>query len=108
MVALAPTRVSTVGKGWGYTWSPDGQHLAFLSERPSGQPLAWQRATEETKPLVERNDVDGLSWSPDGTEAVIALAGTGELWLVGSDGSNLRKLGDGRDPVWAWPPRAGR
>jgi Tol biopolymer transport system component len=108
VVTLIPGSVSTVGKGWGYTWSVDGRRLAFLSAKPAGRPMLWDRESGEVKTLLERDDVDGLSWSPDGKEIVVSLASGGGLWLAGSDGSNLRKLGDGRDPIWAWPPRAGR
>jgi hypothetical protein len=108
VVTLDPGHVSTAGKGWGYTWSPDGQRLAFLSAKPAGRPLVWDKATGAVKPLLEREDVDGLSWSPEGKELVLSLTTSGGLWLVGSDGSNLRKLGDGQDPVWSWSPRSGR
>lgn len=108
VVTLMPASVSTVGKGWGYFWSVDGQKLAFLSSKPAGKPMVWLRENGEIKALLERDDIDGISWSPDGKEIIVSLANGGGLWLAGSDGSNLRKLGDGREPIWAWPPRAGR
>ncbi len=108
VVTLAPSRVSTVAKGWGYSWSADGKGLAYLSAQAAGKPMVWNRETEESKTLLDRDDVDGLSWSPDGAEIVISLANAGGMWQVNSDGSNLRRLGDGRDPIWGWPPRAGR
>lgn len=108
VVTLAPARVMPVAKGWGYTWSPDGTRLAFISSAPAGRPMVWSRETGEVKPLLERDDVDGLSWSPDGKGLVYSLAGNGGLWLAGSDGANWRKWADGRDPVWAWTPQAGR
>lgn len=107
IVTLEPNQVRTVGQGWGYTWSPDGRWLAFIGRQPTGAPMLWQRSSGEVTPLGNRDDVDGLSWSPDGKELVLSVAGGG-LWLVASDGSNLRKLADGRDPQWAWLPRAGR
>ncbi len=108
VVTLVPLRVTTVGAGAFYTWSVDGKRLAFLGATPAGTPMVWDRENQQTRTLLERNDVDGLAWSPDGKEIVVSVAGGGGLWLASSDGSNLRKLGDGRDPVWAWPPRAGR
>jgi Tol biopolymer transport system component len=108
VVTLNPAVVRTVGSGGGYTWSSDGKRLAFLSATPAGAPIVWDRERTETRKLLERSDVDGLSWSPDGTEIVLSLASGNGLWLAASDGSNLRKLGDGRDPMWASSPRAGR
>ncbi len=108
VVTLEPGRATVVGPGWGYTWSPGGTRLAFLSAKDKGRPMVWNREKGESAVIVARDDVDGLSWSPDGKELVLSLADAGGLWLVGSDGSNLRKLADGRDPVWGWMPRAGR
>ena len=108
VLTMSPARVQVVGRGWGYTWSPDGRVLAFTSGQPSGQPMVWDRGSGGTRSLVERNDVEAISWSPDGRELVLSLANNAGLWLVGNDGANLRLLTDGRDPMWAATPRSGR
>lgn len=108
VVTLAPANVSTVGKGWSYTWSVDGQRLAYISAKPAGRPMIWTGQSGESTALLERNDIDGLAWSPDGALMLVSLVNTGGLWLVDSDSRDMLKLSDGRDPVWAWPPRAGR
>ena len=108
MVTLAPGGVRTIARGWAYTWSPDATQLAFLDTKPAGKPMVWDKESGALKPLLERTDVDGLAWSPNGKEIAFSLASGGGLWLAGSDGSKLRKLGDGRDPVWAATAHAGR
>lgn len=108
VVTLSPAGVTTVGPGAGYTWSSDGSALIFLSALPAGRPLRWERQSGQTSAILDRSDIDGLALSPDGTEIVFSVAGNNGLWLARRDGSDLRKLGDGRDPVWGWLPRAGR
>jgi dipeptidyl aminopeptidase/acylaminoacyl peptidase len=57
-------------------WSPDGKHLAFLSDR-DGQPGLYVMPTDggEARALLEKNrTVSSFSWSPDGTK--IAFIGT--------------------------------
>lgn len=108
VVSLTPSRVNLLGPGWGYTWAADGQALAYLSGQPAGAPMLWDRSSATSVRLGQSEPVDGLSFSPAGDQVVLSLPARGELWLVGRDGANLRKLVDGRDPVWAHPARSGR
>lgn len=108
VVTVAPAGVATVGPGAGYTWTKDGTALMFLSAAPAGRLLRWERQSGQTTAVLERGDIDGFALSPDGSQLVVSAAGNSGLWLARSDGSDLRKLGDGRDPVWTWLPRAGR
>ncbi len=42
---------------------------------------------------------DSPAWSPDGSR--IAFERSGEIYVVGSDGRGLRKLGQGTSPTWS-------
>lgn len=100
----------------GPRWSPDRSHIAYL--RGSGPqadlwvvPADGNGARQLTNtPGVGESDV---RWSPDGTTLAYARSSdrnrdgqldTGdpsEVWLIAADGSNARRLADGRDPAWA-------
>lgn len=109
-------------------FSPDGEHIAFRSERvPSG--IYVMEATGEN---VRRVAAEGFhpSWSPSGEEIVISEAGRdlpdvrnnepSELRIVNVETGALRVLtrGDAMQPAWSpsgeriayWymPPSAGR
>lgn len=86
-------------------WSPDGEWLAFLSDRSRKTELYVINITGSR--LVQLSDEPGvtwegpLSWSPDGK--LIALSGVreeqgGQRWvyLVGLDGSGARALSGSR------------
>jgi Tol biopolymer transport system component len=85
-------------------WSPDGSHIAFVrsdghaaglfvmeSDRSNEIRVARDLATSFS---VEPDILDTFAWSPDGT--MLAFAGGAEysttLFVVGTDGSNLRAL----------------
>jgi len=78
------------------TWSPDGQQLAFVSERDgnaeiyvmgvdgSGQTRLTTNAASDTAP----------SWSPDGSKIAFASSrdGNAEIYVMGVDGSGQTRL----------------
>jgi Tol biopolymer transport system component len=95
-------------------WSPDGRRIAFRSERfEDGRRLqslyvmgADGRGPRRLTPanLTVLADADGgLSWSPDGTRLVFDAARGLQpgIWIVRADGSGLRRLASGFEPVWA-------
>jgi Tol biopolymer transport system component len=51
-------------------------------------------------PILTGDFTGSLAWSPDGTR--IALERSPGLWVMGADGSNLKKLADsGTTPAWS-------
>jgi Tol biopolymer transport system component len=85
--------------------APDGHQLAYLSDE-GGHGNAWimDLDTNETRQLTSEHDpritLGVPVWSPDGTN--IALVSTRDtanwdflgLWVIGPDGSNLRRLAE--------------
>ena len=103
-----------LGADGGAAWSPDGRRIAFWSERFEGsqriRALYVMRADGSGRRrlspryLVVAEDAEGgVSWSPDGSRLAFQAARslrTG-IWVVRADGSRLRQLARGRDPVWS-------
>jgi dipeptidyl aminopeptidase/acylaminoacyl peptidase len=65
-------------------WRPDGQAIAFLSERhddrgirPGGQPFELDLASGEVRPLADVGSWSWVGYAPDGT---IHLAGIPDVW----------------------------
>ena len=57
-------------------WSPDGETIAFLSERNDGQTQVWLLSLHggEAQRLTETpQDVEDFAWSPDGRRIVLVL-----------------------------------
>jgi len=57
-------------------WSPDGNYLAFLSERQGGKTQVWllNRAGGEAQQLTNAiQDVDDFAWSPSGDRMILIL-----------------------------------
>lgn len=90
-------------------WSPDGTHLAFISNR-TGPLKVWTMRADGTEPrqLTQGPDEDDApAWSPDGKwiAFVRVLDGDAELFVMRADGSDLRRLttspGPDIHPQWA-------
>ncbi|MBV9577427.1 MAG: PD40 domain-containing protein [Chloroflexi bacterium] len=60
-------------------YSPDGQSIAFVSDRNSAFPTLWLINADGTNrralatPGLEVQDVDALAWSPDGTQLAFTM-----------------------------------
>lgn len=97
-------------------FSPDGQRIAFRSEREGGGLFVMGRTGE----AVRRVTRDGFnpSWSPDGAMLVFAgervglmplnMEGNSELFVVPSDGGPSRPLGSGDGVLPRWSPHGHR
>ncbi len=89
-------------------WSPDGNQIAFSSQRDGGE---WQiyvmnaDGTNQTR-LTNNSWSDGdPDWSPDGTKIAFARhTGSWEVYIMNSDGTNpvqITSTGNGQAPSWS-------
>ena len=87
-------------------WSPDGRKILFAREAD----LYVMQADGTGRVLIAPGSAEGggYNWSPDGS--MIAFTPSGlfgdvfiqELWVMGADGSNPRRLAaEGSSPTWA-------
>jgi Tol biopolymer transport system component len=90
-------------------WSPDGQYVAFVSDRDGNREIYVMRADgSELRNLSQSDAFDEMpTWSPDGLHiAFVSDRGrTWSIYVVGADGSGLRKLLDtdgwANRPAWS-------
>ena len=91
-------------------FSPDGQRIAFRSERGDGGLFVMGATGESARRLTGFGD--NPSWSSDGREIVFATEGqsdphgrekTSELWVVPATGGEPRRIfaGDAVQPSWS-------
>jgi TolB protein len=78
-------------------WSPDGSRVAYVSFQQKKPIIYVQRLTDarQPAPVVNfRGSNSAPAWSPDGRQLAVALSREGgtQLFLVGADGSNARRL----------------
>ncbi len=72
-------------------WTPDGTHIVFRSQSPSGFSLRWIRAdgAGESRQLMEnKNDLRPYSFSPDSKRLAFGAGGTPaglDLWTTTLD-----------------------
>lgn len=99
----------TIAEGEAPAWSPDGTMLAFQcppSSTPAdpvpGADICVMDADGSGRRVLVTGAVSP-SWSPDGANLMFArsVIDAGDTWLVGLDGSNVRRLGGG---TGSWSP----
>ena len=98
-VDTAGNVITPVGSGLLFRWSPRGHHIALVD----GGRLLVAKVGAAPRQIVPWEDVVSVSWSPDGDRLAVGRSNH-ELWLVGRDGADARKLADGDGPVWASGP----
>ena len=92
------------------SWSPDGQRLAFVSDRAGGG--NWEIYLMDSDGTHQRRltrtpeqDEDFVAWSPDGEKLAYVTGSFGydpSLWVMNADGSGHKKrLVDGTWPSWS-------
>ncbi len=114
---LSNTRGSEVAA----TWSPDGERIAFWSDRLGAASFddeldhgyyhlftmdADGSDVQLLNPVVVVGRFDGYlyppAWSPDGTRIAFRMGST--LYTIGNDGSELSRLGETQCREAAWSP----
>ncbi len=92
-------------------WAPDGKRLAFVQEDRKGASaiLLLDPGSQKTTPIAAGGQINrGPSWSPDGTRIAFISdrAGTPQVFVMGSDGTQVRQVTTGPSPKLcvAWSP----
>ena len=76
-------------------WSPDGGRIAFVSG-PSIYILDLSNLSRSL--LVKQGD--DPSWSPDGSKITFDVGSDIGVYVVNTDGSDLKRIADGFAPTW--------
>jgi Tol biopolymer transport system component len=96
------------------TWSPDGKQLAFVAGSDRESFDVYVMDSTGSTPINLTNSLEPefeVAWSPDGKTIAFSREVTveqdgqlpirhSELWLMQSDGSNPRKIGEGCCMQW--------
>lgn len=100
---------------WNPAWSPDGRHIAFMTER-DGNPEVYlgDGDGQNQRRLTEDPEFDGYpAWSPDATH--VAWESSRDfrrgIWLMDADGGNKHQLARTDSAIdWfpAWSPDGSR
>jgi Tol biopolymer transport system component len=90
------------------TWSPDGSQIAYFDGmgdwghrlRVMDSDGTDSRVVVENSETLVAGHVEGLEWSPDGSELAFSIAE--RLYVVGVDGSGFRLVTDQAvEPYWS-------
>ncbi len=89
------------------SWSPDGTRIAFVAEVPTAYPYQlYVMNADGSNPvhLVDPADSPARpTWSPDGTKLAFTVNGSGQLYIVNSNGTGLVAIAgvSGYEPSWS-------
>lgn len=83
-------------EGWDPTWSPDGKHILFASDRNG--PVQLFVVRDDGKNLKQISNLPAMrgrsDWSPDG-QYIVTYSGEAwhrEIYIMNADGSDVRQL----------------
>jgi dipeptidyl aminopeptidase/acylaminoacyl peptidase len=105
LLASGDTRVLTFGPNTDRSpkYSPDGKHIAFLSDRDRPGDVQLYLLNRETGAARKTPTVEGwveyLDWSPDGTRILLGVCGYGAD-LSGGQGAVTSPLEPADRPAW--------
>jgi Tol biopolymer transport system component len=89
-------------------WSPDGRYIAFASSTTANAEIyVMSMAQKQPVRLTFNNSYDNFPvWSPDGTRIafVSGRENNYQIYVMNADGSDQRRLTDGRDNLVGWSP----
>jgi Tol biopolymer transport system component len=87
------------------TWSPDGRHIAFVSDRDGNWEIYVMAADGTNQRRLTNTPVDEGApvWSPDGKKIAYLVDAFGDpkIWVMNSDGSGSRRLVRASWPSWS-------
>ena len=99
---------------WGVKWFPDGERLLLLTEsKEEGGPVIWSTSVFGGAPRKLRSDTGhyGGVASPDGLLIAFVSGNGKELWVMGGNGENAKRIlttQDGTYMTVAWSPTGQR
>jgi TolB protein len=95
-------------------WSPDGQSIAYLSDRTSQYTMLWIMSSsgtnqrQLTRPRGALDTYDRFAWSPDGSQIAITgfASGRSQIYLVSLSRPDVPRAitsepGGAFDPAWS-------
>ncbi|MDE3001605.1 MAG: hypothetical protein OXU79_21225 [Gemmatimonadota bacterium] len=110
-------------RDFGFTWSPDGRHIAFASTRDDSHRIQVVGSDGSnlrglrTDKISRREGIANPAWSPDGRHIAFGVGDVAtnvtadfsrahiDIWVIGSDGDIPRNLTDTRaynfPPTWS-------
>ena len=104
-------RITTGESDHSPAWAPDYRTLAFVRSDINQYPVIMKYALARSRlePLATPGGgaVNGLRWSPDGSELAFEMYAEGhtDIYVIAADGTNLRRLttdpGTDRHPTWS-------
>jgi serine/threonine protein kinase len=91
---------------WGIiSWFPDSTRFLATVDPPAGQnPTTWTVSLMGGAPRKLRDDARGYSISPDGGSIVFTANSDRELWVMGPNGEQARKVFDTEANSWIGNP----
>jgi Tol biopolymer transport system component/DNA-binding winged helix-turn-helix (wHTH) protein len=88
------------------SWFPDGMHLLLTGEAAQGIPSLWKVSILGGGPQQLMENASEAAISPDGSKIAFLrgdAAGSLEIWVMGADGSSLRRISDATVPEASVP-----